>query len=143
MKRKFVLILSVHLCNFKQKLTTYCMYNMPSIYEKYFEKNYMVSSKTFDNSTSILFRKNQAMTTLLSTTKPSSHPTYPLTERSHSTLRHHVLWLPDEGNSLRGSSSYRGGLRARRRTEALEGRVGVYFGRVSNVMQRLTAIAKR
>ena len=128
----------------------HCLLNMVAatdtppnpIYERYFSNAHLLASTVYDNPRSILFRKHLAMWQLLDGTKPSSMPTAELVERTGSRAVHHVLWLKDEGASLRGSISYREGKRGAPRTLRAEAFVRQHLNRLHRALGRLNSLAK-
>ena len=112
-------------------------YEENPIYRQYFANSAFITSKTFDNPRSVLFRKHLALWRLLSDTKPSSVPTAALVERSGDNCLHHVLWLRDEGLALRESSSWREGRRGAAWTAKNERSVRDYLNRIYKTMAGL------
>ncbi|PJF18578.1 hypothetical protein PSACC_01603 [Paramicrosporidium saccamoebae] len=111
------------------------------IFERYFQRAAMLTSKTFDAPRSCIFRKHHAMWSALGDAKPSSVPTAELVERVGDRACHHVLWLKDDGVALRDSTSYRDGKRGGLYTRRNELAVKDYMNRVHKVMSRLHAAA--
>lgn len=107
------------------------------IWDRFFAGRAMLPGKVFDDPRSVKFRKQLGMHSLLQETKPSSIPPAGLVERRGTGMRHHVLWLKDEGDALRESTLYRSPTRAARRTLFAENSIKRYLNRVHAAIKRI------
>ena len=112
------------------------------IFERYFRHASMLTSKTFDNPRSIIFRKHQAMWNVLADAKPSSVPTSALVERVGERATHHVLWLCDDGAALHESNFYLKPRRAREYIRKNETAMREYLNKIHRVLGRLYTACK-
>lgn len=112
------------------------------IFDRFFSNAYLITTQTFDDLRSVIFRKHKAMWDHLAEAKPSSVPTADLVERTGNQAVHHVLWMQDEGQALRDSISYRDGRRGAVRTRRNEMAVREYLNRLYRALSRLQQVAK-
>lgn len=112
------------------------------IFDRFFKHAHIITTQTFDDARSVIFRKHKAMWDYLVDAKPSSVPTAELVERTGSRAVHHVLWLQDEGSALRESISYRDGRRGAGWTRRNEEAVRDYLNRLYRALSRLRQVAK-
>jgi hypothetical protein len=109
------------------------------LFEAYFEGSGFVPDKALDDPGAALFRKHEALRAIVEERKPSSAVTMDaLCENGPgSVMRQHLLWLRDEGSTVRGASHWGVDRFAPRMAASAERGVRARLLRQHSVLQRL------